>query len=154
MGSRVRAVSVEGLGTVNLPAARAAALEAVRGRPGATALELERATGSRRINSRLLELERQGLVRRGMPRPDTVTGRRAHVWHPASPMRLDDAVPVEVGLRRQRIERRARILRQATEEGMRVFREVAVNVLLSAGDQLGASLLAGMDIRVQEVGRG
>ena len=74
------AVSVEALGTVNLPRSRADAYEAVRAHPGCTARELERITGTRLIQRRLTELEEAGLLLTGEPRTCCVTSRRAHVY--------------------------------------------------------------------------
>ncbi len=53
--------------------------------PGKTAAELSQAAGDRdprKVNRRLAEVERKGLVIRGEPRPCTLTGRRAHTWLP------------------------------------------------------------------------
>lgn len=74
------AVSVEALGTVNLPKSRADAYEAVRCFPGQTALELEEITGTRLIQRRLSELEEAGLLVCGEPRVCVVSGRRAHTY--------------------------------------------------------------------------
>lgn len=59
-------------------------LELVVRRPGLTAEELSRAAGEvdpRRVNRRLPELERLGLVNRGDPRPGS-SGRRCATWWP------------------------------------------------------------------------
>ena len=74
------AVSVEALGTVNLPKSRADAYEAVRQYPAQTALELEEITGTRLIQRRLSELEEDGLLLCGEPRVCVVSGRRAHTY--------------------------------------------------------------------------
>jgi hypothetical protein len=75
-----RAISVAALGTVDLPARRADAYEAVAAYPCRTALELEALTGHRRISSRLLELEDAALVEACGERRDEKTGRHASVW--------------------------------------------------------------------------
>jgi hypothetical protein len=75
-----RAVSIEALGTVDLPACQAEAYEALRARPGLTARELEEYTGQRGVWRRLSELEGFGLVSAGEPRVCRVTGRRATPW--------------------------------------------------------------------------
>ena len=74
------AISVEALGTVNLPKSRADAYEAVRCFPAQTALELEEITGTRLIQRRLSELEELGLLVCGEPRVCVVSGRRAHTY--------------------------------------------------------------------------
>lgn len=121
-----RAVSIEALGTVDLPARQADALEAVREHPGHTALELEHLTGQRRISSRLLELEDAGLVVAGEVRKDDYTGRRAHVYFVA-----DGRTSVaEASLRPRKKtaerlrgelerERRARLLAEAERDSAR-----------------------------------
>lgn len=60
-------------------------LEMVRRSPGLTSLMLAEVAGEwdpRVINRRLPELERLGLVRRGDPRIQGKTGRRAVTWWP------------------------------------------------------------------------
>ena len=74
------AISVEALGTVNMPKSRADAYEAVRCFPAQTALELEEITGTRLIQRRLSELEELGLLICGEPRVCVVSGRRAHTY--------------------------------------------------------------------------
>lgn len=74
------AISVEALGTVNMPKSRAEAYEAVRCFPAQTALELEEITGTRLIQRRLSELEGLGLLVCGEPRVCVVSGRRAHTY--------------------------------------------------------------------------
>ena len=75
-----RAVSLEALGAVDLPARQAEAYESLRARPGLTARELEEYTGQRGVWRRLSELEDLGLVSAGEPRACRVTGRRATPW--------------------------------------------------------------------------
>lgn len=74
------AISVEALGTINLPKSRADAYEAVRCFPAQTALELEEITGTRLIQRRLSELEEAGLLLCGEPRICVVSGRKAHTY--------------------------------------------------------------------------
>ena len=64
---------------------RAWALSLLREHPGMTAVELCEAAGIgdvRKVNRRLPELERDGLVRRGEARVCRVTGKRAQPWFP------------------------------------------------------------------------
>jgi predicted transcriptional regulator len=69
----------------NLPEARQHALDAVRQYPGFTSNELAQKAGDgdpRKINRRLAELERVGLVQRDPPRVCSISGRRAAIWYP------------------------------------------------------------------------
>lgn len=66
--------------TPELSQRRKEALAAVRAQPYSTARELEDATGWRKINARLIELERLGLIVRGAARQCAVTGFAAHTW--------------------------------------------------------------------------
>lgn len=60
--------------------ARHEALRIVEANPGQTARELERLTGHRKLNARLSELHRMGLVREARIRYCTVSNRQAVEW--------------------------------------------------------------------------
>lgn len=63
------------------------AARCVRQSPGKTQRELGAIycpTDPRRIGRRLAECEALGVVRRGEPRPCSVSGRRAETWWPAN----------------------------------------------------------------------
>lgn len=66
--------------TPELSQRRKEALAAVRAQPYSTARELEDATGWRKINARLIELERLGLIVRDGVKPCRVTGYQACRW--------------------------------------------------------------------------
>lgn len=61
----------------------ATALRLVREHPGLTSNELEALVGvsDGRIRKRLVELEREGLVRRGEARVSRVSGKRNQTWY-------------------------------------------------------------------------
>lgn len=71
--------------TPELSQRRKEALAAVRAQPYSTARELEDATGWRKINARLIELERLGLIVRGAARQCAVTGFAAVTWRYRQP---------------------------------------------------------------------
>ena len=71
--------------TPKLSQRRKEALAAVRAQPYSTARELEDATGWRKINARLVELERLGLIARGAARECAVTGFAAVTWRYRQP---------------------------------------------------------------------
>lgn len=89
---------------------RKEALAAVRAQPYSTARELEDATGWRKINARLIELERLGLIVRDGVKQCVVTGFSAYVWRlrrPSDPPRVvakqswkERALAAETELRR------------------------------------------------------
>jgi hypothetical protein len=67
---------------------RARVLDLVREHPGCTATELAHHAGDgdpRRVNRRLPELVRDGLLVRGPARPCLITGLKAHTYHSAHP---------------------------------------------------------------------
>lgn len=73
---------------------QAQAAAAVRKHPGLTSLELARATGIDRfvLARRLPEVEREGLIRRGIVRKCSASnGRSGVTWHPVS--RVSDDTP-------------------------------------------------------------
>lgn len=69
--------------------ARYDALRIVEENPGHTARELERITGHRKLNARLSELHRMGLVREARIRYCTVSNRQAVEW-----VAVPGAVPI------------------------------------------------------------
>lgn len=73
---------------------QAQAAAAVRNHPGLTSLELARATGVDRflLARRLPEVEREGLIRRGIVRKCAASnGRSGVTWHPVN--RTTDEAP-------------------------------------------------------------
>lgn len=75
-------LSAAALLSVDLPAKRREALRWVTLYPGRSARELERASGLRKINARLSELEAQGVVEGRGYTTCSVTGRVATAWKP------------------------------------------------------------------------
>lgn len=141
--------SAEALASVNLPASRAAALDAVRAWPGRTALQLEQLTGCRSLRPRLLELEAQGLVvRTEATVVDGSTGRRAHTWveaeEPVLPLGRPRRKPREVQL----LERELEVMRERLEAALVELREASAEVLRltaehrEAADALGRGWMA------------
>lgn len=73
-------LSAAALRAANLPARRLEALRWVELHPDSTGRELERASRLRKINARLSELERQGVVAASGVRTCSVTGEAATTW--------------------------------------------------------------------------
>ena len=67
---------------MDLPAKRREALRWVTLYPGRSARELERASGLRKINARLSELEAQGVIEGRGYTTCSVTGHTATAWRP------------------------------------------------------------------------
>lgn len=78
--ANVPAHAVEAWHLLNLSDARHEALRIVEANPGHTARELERITGHRKLNARLAELKRMGLVEEEQVRYCTVSNRHASQW--------------------------------------------------------------------------
>ena len=101
------------MSVVDLPAKRAEALRWVKLYPGRSARELERLSGSRKINARLSELEAQGVVEGTTYTTCSVTGMVATAWRPTG--NAPRPLPRKVTARQRIQQLEAEVARLRTE---------------------------------------
>lgn len=113
--------SIEAWRLLDLSEAREKALRIVEAHPDKTARELEQLTGHRKLNARLAELKRMGLVEETQVRYCTVSNRHAAQWRAipgAIPKPVKQTVPARIRIEQleAQVERLQRELDSANQK--------------------------------------
>jgi hypothetical protein len=114
---------------LKLSSARERVLRIVQENPNSTARELELVTGHRKLNARLAELKRMGLVEETQVRVCTVSGRPASEWRDipgAIPKPVERAVPARIRIEQleAQVERLQRELDSANQKLAHAMKQV------------------------------